>query len=228
MRYPEQKLFCACVASASSDLRGEAADSQLEIMACTDKDKDFALQWLRTHADVTNSFVMDWLDTHPFLIHRRPTMSTMAHTTAGGVEGGGRLLKRLNSFASATNLLHRVHEDSKEHLEKLKAMNKQSQFLELLKDVVSTDFDTNHLSHKMLVNATILFNCSTSSLFILEGTHLVSRLFNVTEHSTVEETLHSERDAIIVEIGSGIVGTVAETGMTLNIPDVDNVWGKSM
>ncbi len=64
---------------------------------------------------------------------------------------------------------------------------------------------------------------SRCSLFLVQGEGdsrcLVSDLFDVSSHSTVEETT-SRRAEIRVGWGQGIVGHVAQSGVTLNIPDV--------
>ena len=52
-----------------------------------------------------------------------------------------------------------------------------------------------------------------------DNKYLVSKLFDVTENSTLEETLHSEANHIIVPFGKGIAGMVAETKLPINIKD---------
>ena len=99
--------------------------------------------------------------------------------------------------------------------------------MELLRDVVSPDFDVNSLSHKILVNVILLTNADRSSLFLVEGPEdnpvLVSRLFDVMENSTVESALHEEVDAIKMPAGVGIAGYVAQTGEALNLEDAYEV-----
>lgn len=99
--------------------------------------------------------------------------------------------------------------------------------MELLRDVVSPDFNVNSISHKILVNVLLLTNADRSSLFLTEGCSkkpiLVSRLFDVTEDSTVESAIHDETEAIKIPIGFGIVGTVASTGERINLKDAYQV-----
>lgn len=105
-------------------------------------------------------------------------------------------------------------------------MNKNELFVELLRDVVSPNFDINLLSHKILVNVMLLVNADRSSLFLAdEGqTILVSRLFDVTKDSAVEDSLHDDADAIKIPFGKGIAGHVAESKTPINIPDAYNVY----
>jgi len=68
------------------------------------------------------------------------------------------------------------------------------------------------------------------SLFLVRGTrdnkYLVSKLFDVTEESNLEDTLHTEDNNITVAFGSGIVGTVALTKTPINIKDAYQVTHK--
>lgn len=111
--------------------------------------------------------------------------------------------------------------------DELRKLSKNELFMELLRDVVSPDFDINSLSHKILVNVLILINADRSSLFLVEGPKespiLVSRLFDVTEHSSLHEVLHDESEAIKIPFGVGIVGQAAKTGQVINIADAYKV-----
>jgi len=68
------------------------------------------------------------------------------------------------------------------------------------------------------------------SLFLVRGArenkYLVSKLFDVTEESNLEDTLHTEENNITVAFGSGIVGTVALTKQSINIKDAYQVNGR--
>ena len=54
----------------------------------------------------------------------------------------------------------------------------------------------------------------------------MSKLFDVTEDSNLEDTLHTEENHITVAFGSGIVGTVALTKTSINIKDAYQVTCK--
>jgi len=56
-----------------------------------------------------------------------------------------------------------------------------------------------------------------------DNKYLVSKLFDVTEVSNLEDTLHTENNNITVAFGSGIVGTVALTKTPINIKDAYQV-----
>jgi len=56
-----------------------------------------------------------------------------------------------------------------------------------------------------------------------EKRYLVSKLFDVTDSSAIEDTLHTEATQIKVEFGKGIAGTVAQTKQPINIKDAYEV-----
>ena len=107
----------------------------------------------------------------------------------------------------------------------LSKMEKDTLFMELLRDVISPNFDINVLSHKILVNVMMLVNADRSSLFLTDEVQsmLVARLFDVTVDSAVEDAMHDDSKAIKIPIGKGIAGHVAKTGTPMNIPDAYNV-----
>ena len=102
----------------------------------------------------------------------------------------------------------------------MRKLDKHYLFVELLADVVSPNFDINHLTHKILVIVLVLTNADRSSLFLVEGPKdnpiLVSRLFDVMENTSVEEAVHDDSEAIKIPMGTGIAGSVAKTGDTIN------------
>ena len=71
-------------------------------------------------------------------------------------------------------------------------------------------------------------NGDRGSLFLVrrlgEQRFLVSKLFDVTDSSSIEETLHTEATQIKVEFGKGIAGTVALTKQPINIKDAYEVF----
>jgi len=110
--------------------------------------------------------------------------------------------------------------------EKLLAMNESDVFMELIRDIAS-ELDVNVLCHKILRNVSILTGSDRGSLFLVRGSKnnrvLVSKLFDVTENSTLEDSLHTEQTEIKVPFGCGIAGLVAETKEIINIQDAYNV-----
>lgn len=105
-------------------------------------------------------------------------------------------------------------------------MNQQDMFMELIRDIAN-ELDVNILCHKILINVGILTRCDRGSLFLTRGTkenkYLVSKLFDVTESSSIEEVLHTEENHITVPFGRGIAGTVALTKIPINIKDAYQV-----
>lgn len=109
-------------------------------------------------------------------------------------------------------------------------MNQKDMFMELIRDIAN-ELDVNILCHKILINVGILTRCDRGSLFLTRGTrdnkYLVSKLFDVTESSSIEETLHTEENHITVPFGRGIAGTVALTKLPINIKDAYQVFSDS-
>ncbi|XP_046569896.1 cGMP-specific 3',5'-cyclic phosphodiesterase-like [Haliotis rubra] len=105
---------------------------------------------------------------------------------------------------------------------KLDGMNENDVFMELVRDIAS-ELDVNVLCHKILRNVSLLTKSDRGSLFLARGTvdhkYLVSKLFDVTQTSTLEESLHTEETEIKVPFGTGIAGHVALTKETVNIKE---------
>ncbi|XP_061566777.1 cGMP-specific 3',5'-cyclic phosphodiesterase-like isoform X1 [Cololabis saira] len=93
-----------------------------------------------------------------------------------------------------------------------------ARLLELVKDV-SRHLDVTALCHKIFLHINELIAADRYSLFLVgedssNRKFLVSRLFDVAEGSTLEESCSS---CIRLEWNKGIVGNVAATGQPLNI-----------
>ncbi|KAM3590897.1 uncharacterized protein V6R79_018620 [Siganus canaliculatus] len=93
-----------------------------------------------------------------------------------------------------------------------------TRLLELVKDV-SSHLDVTALCHKIFLHINELIAADRYSLFLVcedssNRKFLVSRLFDVAEGSTLEE---SSSNSIRLEWNKGIVGHVAATGQPLNI-----------
>ncbi|XP_054457559.1 cGMP-specific 3',5'-cyclic phosphodiesterase isoform X2 [Anoplopoma fimbria] len=93
-----------------------------------------------------------------------------------------------------------------------------ARLLELVKDV-SSHLDVTALCHKIFLHINELIAADRYSLFLVgedssNRKFLVSRLFDVAEGSTLEESSNS---CIRLEWNKGIVGHVAATGQPLNI-----------
>ena len=99
-------------------------------------------------------------------------------------------------------------------------MSEEELFMELIRDIAS-ELDVNVLCHKILQNVSILTNSDRGSLFLVRGSresrYLVSKLFDVTNISTLEESIHTEENEIKVPFGKGIAGHVAQTKEIINI-----------
>lgn len=177
-------------------------------------------KWLENNEEGAVNVVGKWLIRHP--IRAKPLLqkiNTQSSYTGDKVsldidEEAEKVCKHLVSTS-----------ESKKKPGELRKMDKTALFMELLRDVVSPNFDINALSHKILVSVMLLVNADRSSLFLTDESQniLVSRLFDVTLDSTVEDAMHEDSEAIKIPIGKGIAGHVAETGKFINIPDAYKV-----
>lgn len=108
----------------------------------------------------------------------------------------------------------------------LAALNEKELFMELIKDIAH-ELDVDELSHKILVNVSVLTGCDRSSLFLCKGhkdrKYLISRLFDVTAESTVKEAVKPKEKAIVIPFGIGIAGNTASSGEMINIEDAYQV-----
>ncbi|KAM4714325.1 cGMP-specific 3',5'-cyclic phosphodiesterase isoform 2-T2 [Anableps anableps] len=97
-------------------------------------------------------------------------------------------------------------------------LDRCTRLLELVKEV-SSHLDVTALCHKIFLHINELITADRYSLFLVgedssNRKFLVSRLFDVAEGSTLEE---SSSSCIRLEWNKGIVGHVASTGQPLNI-----------
>ena len=108
-------------------------------------------------------------------------------------------------------------------------LNENELFFELIRDIAN-ELNVDIVCHKILTNVSILTNSDRGSLFLArgpkDGRYLVSKLFDVTGESTLEQSLHTEGQQIIVPFGKGICGHVALTREYINIPDAYDVSNK--
>ena len=146
----------------------------------------------------------------------------------GGKRSGGGCLRVISESRLQVQPPKQVTEGAvcKKSAAELRKMPQSDMLMELVRDIAH-DLDVNSLSHKILVNVNVITYADRSSLFLVEGddknTLLVSRLFDVTENSTVQDALHTEEEAIKIPFGKGIIGHAAQAGQPINIKDVYEV-----
>lgn len=108
----------------------------------------------------------------------------------------------------------------------LENLGEKELFMELIREIAN-ELDVNALCHKILINVGILTKSDRGSLFLVRGSrmkrYLVSKLFDVTVNSCLEDVVHTDNSEIIVPFGVGIAGTVAETKHPINIKDAYEV-----
>ncbi|CAF1187427.1 unnamed protein product [Rotaria sp. Silwood1] len=101
-------------------------------------------------------------------------------------------------------------------------LNENELFFELIRDIAN-ELNVDIVCHKILTNVSILTNSDRGSLFLARGPkdarYLVSKLFDVTAGSTLEQSLHNEDQQIIIPFGKGIAGHVASAKEYINIRD---------
>ncbi|XP_052269841.1 cGMP-specific 3',5'-cyclic phosphodiesterase-like isoform X2 [Dreissena polymorpha] len=168
---------------------------------------DFLENWLKKHA--TSEFLQKIKSMD--VARKKPKFSTAARNSITS-----------NMFKSYVYGMVTKQKRSLVEREKLLAMSESEMFMELIRDIAS-ELDVSVLCHKILRNVSILTGSDRGSLFLVRGSsdkrYLVSKLFDVTENSTLEDSLHTEETEIKVPFGRGIAGHVALTKETINITD---------
>lgn len=149
-----------------------------------------------------------------------PMVSTVGGTPTflGPVSPSGQPSTTLTGgVASAPKLSIRRRSRSE-----LQALDEKELMYELVKDTAE-ELDVAVLCFKILQNVSVLLNADCCSLFLVQYNYsgekiLVSKLFDVNSRSTFEECL-KQMEEINIPWGTGIIGHVAKTGESLNIPD---------
>ena len=203
---------------------------------------DFARKYFLLNAQ--SSWVDEWIGERS----RRPSIQTVHNVQKVSTSSSESILKPLRSFLplskspTSRSKLHQLYgsyqvdidsEDEAELQEipslkptDLDALSEQDLFMQLIRDIAN-ELDINKLSHKILVNVSLLTKGDRCSLFLVKGEaskrYLVSRLFDVTATSTLAESLKPEGSEIIIPLGVGIAGTTALTGEVINIKDAYKV-----
>ena len=209
---------------------------------------DFARRYFLLNAQ--SAWVDEWIARKS----RKPSVQTIQTVHKASTSSSDNVLKPLRNFLplteSPTNRsklqqlygsyeagtdIERKAEQVQPSISVLKAsdlqtLSEKDLFMQLIRDIAN-ELDIDKLSHKILVNVSLLTKGDRCSLFLVKGEsskrYLVSRLFDVTATSTLEESLKPEGDEIIIPIGVGIAGTTALTGEVINIQDaykVSNLW----
>ncbi|XP_053406737.1 cGMP-specific 3',5'-cyclic phosphodiesterase-like isoform X2 [Mercenaria mercenaria] len=169
-----------------------------------------------------SEFLENWLKKHatPELMYKIKNIDAV--DSAPQFDTSARNSITSNMFKNYVDGMVRKRKRSLVQRDKLLAMNESEMFMELIRDIAS-ELDVNVLCHKILRNVSVLTGSDRGSLFLVRGSKdnrfLVSKLFDVTENSTLEESLHTEETEIKIPLGRGIVGAVALTKETVNIKE---------
>lgn len=192
------------------------------------------LQWLHENEDFTNQFVLEWLQTHPDLLRCTPTTElapsapfVQSHSAAPSDQHRGTIAcPKRASERSLSEQSHYTRRDARE----LRDLSQSKMFMELVKDVISMDFNPTRVSQRIVEACMMLTKAATASIYLVDGDLLVSRLLDVTDSTglmQVEWSACSTSEAICVPVGAGIVGGVAQSGIALNIPDAYEVSARA-
>ncbi|CAH1775433.1 unnamed protein product [Owenia fusiformis] len=125
----------------------------------------------------------------------------------------------LSMLISSKIRLPRYASKDEEFKRELRGFNEKEFFLEIVKEI-SHELDLRNLSGKIVNNIQILLDAQGSSLFLVEKkqgkSELVSKVFDMCAGTS---TLPSNYGDNVVKVpwGQGIIGYVAETGLTVNI-----------
>lgn len=108
--------------------------------------------------------------------------------------------------------------------EALGLLEESQLFMELLRDIAN-ELDVTELCYKILINVLMLTQSDRGSLFLVRGSkpvdlHLVSKLFDVRQDASIEDSIRDEKDVLIIPFGKGIAGTVAQTKKSVKLNDV--------
>ncbi|XP_060580416.1 cGMP-specific 3',5'-cyclic phosphodiesterase-like isoform X1 [Ruditapes philippinarum] len=169
-----------------------------------------------------SEFLENWLKKHatPELMYRIKNIDAPGLKPKFNASARNSITS--NMFKNYVDGMVRKRKRSLVQRDKLLAMNESEMFMELIRDIAS-ELDVNVLCHKILRNVSVLTGSDRGSLFLVRGSKdnrlLVSKLFDVTENSTLEDSLHTEETEIKIPLGKGIVGTVALTKEAVNIKD---------
>ncbi len=171
---------------------------------------NFVKRWFKDNA--TSDLLIDCIRLKEQNEYLTKPRASVTHEMFNSIIQGHRSNRAISSSTSqAADYMH---------------LNENDLFFELIRDI-SHELNVDIVCHKILINVSILTNSDRGSLFLARGPkdarYLVSKLFDVTAGSTLEQSLHTEDQQIIIPFGKGIAGHVALTKEYINIPDAYEV-----
>ncbi|XP_042868518.1 dual 3',5'-cyclic-AMP and -GMP phosphodiesterase 11A-like isoform X2 [Penaeus japonicus] len=144
-----------------------------------------------------------------------------------------RAMRKYSSLPPSSNYILCLLIESKVRLPRFESITLDSKkemrchdekefFLDIVKDIAN-DLDLKGLTHKIIINLSLLLNSDGASLFIVQSTSagkkvLVSKVFDVHSGTNIYPAT-TEDNAMEVPWGKGIIGHVADTGDTVNLQD---------
>ncbi|XP_076309815.1 dual 3',5'-cyclic-AMP and -GMP phosphodiesterase 11A-like [Tachypleus tridentatus] len=131
-----------------------------------------------------------------------------------------RSINILNLLIESKVRIPRVPSKCRDSKRELRFSNERKFFLEIVQEI-SHDLDVKSLTQKIVVNMSVLVDADGASLFLIEGPKtrrmLVSKIFDVHFGTSVIIPCPTDDSEIRVPWGTGIIGSVAETGETVNL-----------
>lgn len=152
-------------------------------------------------------------------------------TMASGVQGRDHYRNSLTASIYDNMLSGKKKKSPPKPREALGLLEESQLFMELLRDIAN-ELDVTELCHKILINVLMLTQSDRGSLFLVRGStpvdlHLVSKLFDVRQEASVEDSIRDEKDVLIIPFGKGIAGAVAQTKKPVKLNDVYLVINQS-
>ena len=208
--------------------------SEASVEAYLNNNHDFSKRWFSKHA--TADWINDWREENRKRLQE--PLLVQSGSESEGAEDGNSLSPPAQCFSgrnSITTAMFRNYLDgtrfratSSKIVDKdaLSQLDEREVFMELIRDIAN-ELDVNVLCHKILLNVSILTKSDRGSLFLARGPKnkrvLVSKLFDVTQSSTLEDSIPAPGSEIRVPFGVGIAGHVALSKETVNIQDAYQV-----
>ncbi|XP_022250789.1 dual 3',5'-cyclic-AMP and -GMP phosphodiesterase 11A-like isoform X2 [Limulus polyphemus] len=126
----------------------------------------------------------------------------------------------LNHLIESKVRIPRVPSKGVEAKRELRFTNERQFFLEIVQEIAH-DLDAKSLTWKIITNLAVLVDSDCASLYLIEGPKdkrmLVSKVFDVHCGTDIFLPGSGKDDEIKVPWGTGIIGHVANTGMTVNL-----------
>lgn len=191
--------------------------NEADVATFLSKNQDFARQWFTENVDTETLF--EWNEQkNSQAVQKDPNMP---HTSVLSRKRHSFTPNKLDEYLERSGSRNKLSKSSNSLFQVEKSM-----LMDLIRDIAN-ELDVDILCHKILINVSLLTKSDRGSLFLVRNVkgrrYLVSKLFDVTNETKLEDALHNEDNCIEIPFGKGIVGTVAQTKKYINIQDAYKV-----